>query len=302
MNKHLKPWLLTGAAAGVAASYFLWRQKEAAKPILADNAAFHARYGPWAIVTGAARPQGLGFGFARHLAARHLNLVLVDSQEEALLVRAEELRRNYHVKVKPVVLDLGQPDFLPQLQAATDGLKVGLLVCNHMFTPPEAPAILEMDLTTHHAMLDINARAYLTLLHSYGRQMVVQGHGGLIIISCQAALHGTPYTGAYAANKAYQLILGESLWYELQGTHVDVLVVAPGLTNTGEAAHPDYPQFMIGEVDPVVAETLRELGRRHLVVPGFFTKLLYLANTHLLSRQQAVEQSDRPQTEVWLHN
>jgi len=302
MNKHLKPWLITGAAAGVAASYFLWRQKEAARPILADNAAFHARYGPWAIVTGAARPQGLGFGFARHLAARHLNLVLVDSQEEALLAQADELRRNYHIKVAPVVLDLGQPDFLSQLQAATEGLTVGLLVCNHMFTPPESPSILEMELSAHNAMLDVNARAYMTLLHSYGRQMVKQGHGGLIIISCQAALHGTPYTGAYAANKAYQLILGESLWYELQGTNVDVLVVAPGLTQTSEAAHAGYPQFMVSEVDPVVNETLRELGRHHLVVPGFFTKLLYFANTHLLSRQQAVEQSGRPQTEVWLQN
>jgi uncharacterized protein len=293
MNKHLKPWLVTGAAAGMAASYFLWRQKEAARPILADNAAFHARYGPWAIVTGAARSQGLGFGFARHLAARHLNLILVDSQEEALLARADELRRSYHIKVKPVVLDLGRPDFLPQLQAAAEGLTIGLLVCNHMLTPPESPAILEMDLSAHNAMLDVNARAYLTLLHSYGRQMVKQGHGGLIIISCQAALHGTPYTGAYAANKAYQLILGESLWYELQGTNVDVLVVAPGLTRTRETAHADYPQVMISEVDPVVGEALRELGRRHLVVPGFFAKLLYFTNTHLLSRQQAMEQSGR---------
>ena len=291
MNKRL---ITTGAAIGAAAGYFFWKQHEAGENRkLKDkvNADFHAKYGPWAIITGVARRQGLGFGFARHLAARHFNLILVDVRGEELEACADELRRHYHVKVKPVTLDLGQADFMPQLQTAAEGLSIGLVICNHMVTPSDKPKFLEMELDALNAMLDVNARAYTTLLHEYGRQMAQQGRGGLIIIASQAALHGTPYTGAYAANKAYQLILGEALWYELHGTNVDVLVVAPGLTSTQEDALAGYPEILLMDVDPVISETLNELGKRHLVIPGFINKLFYFATTHLLSRQQAVEQS-----------
>lgn len=285
MGKQLKSLVLAGTA--VTAGIYLWKQFQ--EPAKVDGRSFLQQYGPWAIVTGAARAEGLGYGFARQLAGRHINLVLVDILADALEARAQELRDRYHVHVKPVVLDLGRPDFLPELTAVTDDLEIGLLVCNHMFTPKETPTILEMDLTTHHAMIDINARAYTTLVHAYGRQMVAQGHGGILLVSSQGGLHGTPYTGAYSANKAFQLMLGESLWYELRQSNVDVLVLTPGLTRTQGDALDDYPPFMLMDVEPVVREALAGLGRQHLVIPGPVNKLFHFATTHLMSRQKAIE-------------
>lgn len=287
MRNKWKPFIMTGTALGATAVY-LWQQKQKREVETAVRPPFSERYGPWAIITGAARKEGIGYGFARHLAGRHLNLVLVDVLAEELAARAAELRQKYHVKVETVALDLGQPDFLPALQAVTDKLEIGLLVCNHMFTPQETPTILQMDLDTHHAMLDINARAYTTLAHVYGRQMVAQNHGGIIIVSSQAGLRGTPYTGAYSANKAFQMMFGESLWYELRDTNVDVLVLAPGLTNTQGDALDNYPHIMLMEVEPVVAEALAGLGKKHLVIPGPVNKLFNFATTHLMSRQQAL--------------
>jgi short-subunit dehydrogenase len=284
MNKPLKSLFLAGTA--VTAGIYLWKQLQE-KPE-ASGRTFLEQYGPWAIVTGAARAEGLGYGFARQLAGRHMNLVLVDILADELHARAAELARDYHVRVKPVVLDLGSPDFLPELTAVTNGLEIGLLVCNHMFTPKETPTILGMDLATHHAMLDINARAYTTLVHEYGRQMVAQSHGGILLVSSQGGLHGTPYTGAYSANKAFQLMLGESLWYELRHASVDVLVLTPGLTRTQGDALDNYPAFMLMDVEPVVREALANLGRRHLVIPGPVNKLFYFATTHLMSREKAV--------------
>ncbi len=285
MNKLAKGMLLAGTAVGVTA---VWGWRKLAEQKQAPQKPFNVQYGPWALVTGAARAEGIGYGFARRLAGQRLNLILVDILEKDLHARAAELQQKYLVKVKPVVLDLGRPDFLPQLQAHTDGLEIGLLVCNHAYLLKETPTILEMDLAIHHAMLDVNARAYTTLIHAYGRQMVKQGHGGIIIVSSQAGLHGTPYTGAYSANKAFQLMLGESLWYELQGKNVDVLVLAPGLTRTQGNALDGYPKIMLMDVDPVVDETLRNLGRRHLVIPGPVNKLFQFAATHLMSREQAI--------------
>lgn len=286
MKQLHKSILLTGTAVGVATAVWQWRKQ--AQQNQSPAKPFNVQYGPWAIVTGAARAEGLGYGFARRLAGQRINLILVDILAEELHARAAELQQKYLVKVKPVVLDLGRPDFLPELLAHTAGLEIGLLVCNHMVTPKDTPTILDMELSTHHAMLDVNARAYTTLIHAYGRQMVAQGHGGIIIVSSQAGLHGTPYTGAYAANKAFQLILGESLWYELLGTNVDVLVLTPGLTRTQGNAMDKYPKIMLMEVEPVVDETLRNLGRKHLVIPGLVNKLFQFAATHLMTREQAI--------------
>ena len=283
-----KQWQVLVAAAAAAGVGSLWRQQVRQQKVQAALPAFNVRYGPWAIVTGAARAEGLGYGFARHLAGRQINLVLVDILADELEARAAELRRNYLVKVKPAALDLGQPDFISRLLAETDGLEIGLLVCNHMFTPADTPAILDMPLEMHHRMLDVNARAYTTLVHTYGRQMQANGRGGIILVSSGAGLRGTAYTGAYSANKAFQFMLGESLWYELLGTGVDVLVLAPGLTRTQGDALDGYPAFMLMDVDPVIAETLQNLGHKHVVIPGLVNKAFDLMTGRLMSRRRAV--------------
>lgn len=118
--------------------------------------------------------------------------------------------------------------------------------------------------------------------------MAAQGRGGVIIVSSQGGLRGTPYTGAYAANKAFQLVLGESLWYELRGSGVDVEVLAPGLTNTQGDGLAGYPQVMVMPVEPVVTEALERLGRDHLVIPGPVNKLFNFVTTRLMSRRQAL--------------
>ena len=118
MSKQLKSLVLAGTA--VSAGFCIWKQLKGHETI--DNPTFVQKYGPWAIVTGAARAEGLGFGFARQLAGRHINLVLVDILSDELEARAQELRERYLVNVKPVMLDLGRADFLPELTAVTDEL------------------------------------------------------------------------------------------------------------------------------------------------------------------------------------
>jgi uncharacterized protein len=45
-------------------------------------------------------------------------------------------------------------------------------------------------------------------------------------VASGVGLTSAPYAAAYAANKAFQITLGEALWYELQGSGVDVLVMS----------------------------------------------------------------------------
>lgn len=247
------------------------------------------KYGPWVLLTGAGRELGIGYGFARQLAAWGLNLVLVDVLGDEVRARAEELTAVYNVQVRPIELDLGRPDFMTELVPQTADLDLGLLICNHMYTPKDTPTFLADDIDNHLAMLNINARAYLHLVHHYGRQFVAQGRGGIIIVSSGAAFHGTAYTASYAANKAYQMILGESLWYELKDTAVDLLILTPGLTNTHPEGMSGYNPRMVMDVEPVVTETLAGLGHKHLIIPGRLNKLTFFALDHLMSRRRAIE-------------
>src|SRR5205814_614389 len=61
---------------------------------------------------------------------------------------------------------------------------------------------------------------------------VSRGRGGFIFLSSGSALRGTALTAGYAATKAWNLVLAESLWDELREAGVDVMAVVPGPTRT----------------------------------------------------------------------
>lgn len=247
----------------------------------------------WAIVSGAAREQGVGYAFARQLAVEGLNLVLVDILEEELHARANELRQQFGVEVRTAICDLGAPAPYMALEEAVGGLDIDVLVCNHMFTPADTPPILDMPLDTHSRMIDINARAYTNLIHRFGRDMRERGRGAIVIVASGAGLTSAPYTGAYAANKAYQITLGEALWYELQGSGVDVLVMIGGLMNTLGDALAKYPRWMIAEPAPVVREVLSAVGRKPMVIPGFTSRAFLFVQTRLMTRRRTISSIGR---------
>src|SRR5262249_57205564 len=89
-----------------------------------------------------------------------------------------------------------------------------------------------------------------------------RGRGAMIVVGSIAGRQPLPLHGVYSATKAFDRFLGESLWAEMQGTGVDVLVLEPGATETefqaaaGELAHDGEPP------EQVVALPLAALGRQ----------------------------------------
>jgi NAD(P)-dependent dehydrogenase (short-subunit alcohol dehydrogenase family) len=122
---------------------------------------FAAKYGPWALVTGAA--QGLGAAFAEAIASRGLNVILVDMQRERVSEQALAVQRNFGVATVAVVADLSRRDFMVALRRAR--LEIGLLVCNAgmavraCFWSRTAAMLME---------IDVNCAAPLLLTHGFG--------------------------------------------------------------------------------------------------------------------------------------
>lgn len=225
---------------------------------------FYTRYGPWALVTGAS--SGIGAEFARQLAARGLNVVLVARREERLAALAAELADAHGVAARVVALDLARDDFLPELEAATDDLHIGLLVNNAGFS--YTGEFLDSGLDAELQMLHVNARASLMLAHAIGSRLREHGRGGMIFVSSIAAFTPVPIWTHYSATKAYDLFLAEGLAAELAPHGVDVLALCPGTTRTEFLEVAELNEFLALDADTVVADALKQLGRKRRRVPG----------------------------------
>jgi len=189
---------------------------------------FAAKYGPWALVTGASR--GLGAEFARQCAERGLNIIQIATNADLLKAQADAIIRDYGVEVRTIALDLSREDILPEITPVTDSLEVGLLVNNAGIS--RVRPFLEHSLDQLVKQLHVNTRAGLVLAYHFGRKMAERRRGGIIFLSSGSAMCGTAYCANYAGTKAYNLVIAESLWYELRRYGVDVLGFMAGSTKT----------------------------------------------------------------------
>lgn len=252
---------------------------------------FALRYGPWALVTGAA--QGIGSAFAELLAQRGLNLLLVDKQEAELSEVVGTLRRRYEVQAKAVIVDLARPDFVDIVNAQAADLAVGLLICNAALG--QVGPFLSESLESLQSAIDINCKAPAILAHTFGTQMAQRGQGGIILMASGTAFYGNPFVAHYAATKAYNLVLGEGLWYELRQRGVDVLAYIPGPTNTPglRKSQPKLKEGVAVGMVKLPAQTaeaaLNALGKGPSAARDLRMRLQVAIATRLVPRRKIIE-------------
>jgi len=246
---------------------------------------FSGRYGPWAVVLGAG--QGIGRAFARELAGRGLDLLLIDLREDLLTEAVEEARARGRT-ARSVQVDLGAPGAGAHLRAAVSGLDLGLVVYTAMLS--RVGPFLEDDLATHLRVLGVGCAGPLATARVLGEGLCRRGRGGMILTSSLAGFQGTGWVAGYSACKAYDLALAEALWWEWKPLGVDVLALAPGSTDTpGFLAHqPRIERAALQSAEAVAREALDALGHQPLLVPGAANRQIREA-LEKLPRQQRVE-------------
>lgn len=178
------------------------------------------------LVTGAS--SGIGTAFARALAARGSDLVLVARREDRLQAVAEELRSRFGVTAEVVPADLSRSGIGPELRERTG--PVDMLVNNAGFAThgplvDGIPSRLEEE-------IDVDVRALVSLTRAYLPDQIAAGRGAVVNIASTAAFQPVPAMAVYGAAKAFVRSFTEAVWHEARPHGVKVLSLSPGSTRT----------------------------------------------------------------------
>jgi short-subunit dehydrogenase len=232
-----------------------------------------------ALITGAT--SGIGLAFARTLARRGHDIVLVARDRERLNLVASELRGN-RVCVEVLAADLTDR---VQLGSVEDYLRthpVEILVNNAGFGVPQR--FSSGDLDAEQQMLDVLVTAVMRLTHAALPGMVARASGAVLNVSSVASwITG----GTYSASKAWVTVFSESLAIELAGTGVHVTAVCPGFTHTefhqrASMEMDALPEWMWLDPQEVVDRALADVRKgRPVSVAGPQYKVLSLAAQYL---------------------
>ncbi len=186
--------------------------------------------GTTALITGAS--SGLGAEFARQLAARGADLILVARRADRLEALAAELRASASVAVEVIPADLGKPGAGTALAAevAKRGLSVHTLVNNAGFGT--YGPLQDQDAARITEEIDLNVGTLVDLTRALYPQLLEHGNGALINLASTGAYQPVPNMAVYGATKAFVLSFTEALWYEAKGSGLRVLALSPGATAT----------------------------------------------------------------------
>lgn len=239
-----------------------------------------------AVVTGAS--SGIGEAFARELARRGSDLVVVARREELLNELAKELGAAHGVHVEVLVADLTDPDGIRSVETRLEdpAQPVDLLVNNAGGSVPGPGPFVKHDRDTVERQAILNATSVLRLTHAALGAMTKAGRGNVIQVSAGVAFYPIPWGATYAASKAFVNSFSEAVNFELDGTQVQVTVVCPGFTRTEAPLRNGFNEENIPKVlwcDPeeVVTAALEGAARgKVLVSPTVVNKVAARFGAH----------------------
>ena len=234
---------------------------------------------PLALITGAS--SGIGATFARQLAARGYDLVLVARRRNRLEQEACAIQAGHSVQAEILPADLTRDADLKAVEdriAAAPNLEflvnnAGFGITGRFFSVP---------LDGQDQMHRLHVLAPMRLMHAALQGMVARGCGNIINVSSVSGFGQNPGSVSYSATKTWMSSFTEGIYMELKsiGSPVRVQALCPGFTlsefhDTMHFDRKTIPAWMWMSADEVVDASLRALDRDQLfVIPGWRYRLL----------------------------
>ena len=183
-----------------------------------------------ALITGGSA--GMGLEYARQLAARGYDLILVSNRQDELECAVSTLSIQFPVSIRGRYQDLSLPSSADDLTAWCQSQQIlpDILINNagmYFFKELEWA-----DMDRVQAMLNLHVQTVTRLSLLMGLAMKERGSGRILIVSSMTARIPAPGITIYSATKAYLRSFGKSLHYEFRPYGVGVTTVCPAAIAT----------------------------------------------------------------------
>lgn len=258
-----------------------------------------------ALITGAS--SGLGRSFAKILAKRGFNLVIVARRRQRLLELKHELVESYGVKVKILCHDLADPDECRQLYEEVERANIDILINNAGFGV--FGKFTETDLDSELKMIDVNIKAVHILTKLFLQKFEKRNYGYILNVASLAGFMAGPWFSSYYASKNYVLQLTKALYEELRAERSNVYVGAfcPGPVNTefNEVAGAEFAVAGLNEMQAAEYAIEKMFDGQLIIIPSLYAKLtaaaakvaptkVMLAATGMVQRSRTVHEPEIP--------
>ena len=237
---------------------------------------------PVAAITGAS--SGIGATFARKLAQRGHDLLLIARRQERLRALAAELADTYNISAEAICADLTLDADLERTAARIHGeSRLALLVNNAGFG--SLGYFFEIDAEGQMRMHRLHVLATTRLTHAALHNMVPRRRGGVINVSSVAAFMIGSQNVSYCATKLWMNGFTQGLALELDAkkSPVKMQALCPGFTlsefhDTLGMDRAGVPKSLWLTADFVVEQSLLGLEMGKLfVIPGWLYKAMVFA-------------------------
>ncbi|VEU20410.1 DEKNAAC101274 [Brettanomyces naardenensis] len=228
---------------------------------------YGAKKGNWALVTGAS--DGIGKEYARQIAKKGFNVVLVSRTKAKLEAVAKEIEGEFDVKTIIVAFDASKdvPESYEALKEAIKGLPITILINNVGKSHSMPVSFLDTDEKEMNDIITINdfttlrvTRVVSPLILSTIQKQ--NGVRGLIVnMSSFAGLFPTPMLATYTGSKFFLQGWSAALAGELKPQNIDVECVLSYLV-TSAMSKVRRTSFTVPNPKQFVASTLKNIGRR----------------------------------------
>ena len=226
----------------------------------------------YAMVTGAS--SGIGLEFAKQLADKGFNLVLVARRKDRLEKIASKLKKK-GVECIIVLADLSDIEECRRLIKETEKLPIKIFINNAGFGA--CGPFKETNVDRELEMVDVNVKAMHLLMKLMIKKMEKDNKGFILnVVSSAGLLPAGPYMATYYATKSYMASLTRAVAEELRqsGSKIYVGALCPGPVNT-EFNDIASVEFALPGINPkqCVSYAIKQMKKhKTVIVPKLYMK------------------------------
>lgn len=252
-------------------------------PRLVRRADLVKLYGKWAVVTGGT--SGIGKYYAKELASRKVNIILISRNQEKLEALAREIADTYKVETAIIVVDFNKgSEVYPALKKALEDKEIGILVNNVgvFYTHPDYFTNLTSDKIWE--LINVNIGAANMMVHMVLPGMVQRKKGAIVNISSLSCLQPTPLITAYSASKAYLDHFSRALHYEYAPRGIFVQSLIPFFISTNMtkfSRHLAKASFIVPSAEEYARHAVTTLGISRRTTGYWLHTILFLLGQYI---------------------